>query len=341
MEVYDGLGQEWKPFIMYSGRPNFRSNVVNLDQFGLRYNYSDKKKLFENEKENSIFDIKLFSKDKETAALIGGSSAFGVGATTDSSTVSSLLSAKTNMHFFNLGGRAFSGFQEIILFQSLINRLTNIKKIIIFSGLNDIFLTNYILRYDPILGPYYFNNQFIDGMFKSTANWKRNLAKFFIDPFIKDNIDWNLITKKELLSYFFKNFNFSNNDETLNNLLKRNFKCWSNIQKAMDVKIIYVLQPMANWCSKNFTEEENKIFKELDMSSYKAFKTLRLLNLIKYKNYKNNIIENCKHSNIEFIDCNDYISNKHSDKKEWLFVDRVHLTDLGYKYISELIASKL
>ena len=34
----------------------------------------------------------------------------------------------------------------------------------------------------------------------STTSWKRNLARFLLDPFVKNNVDWNLITKKELIN---------------------------------------------------------------------------------------------------------------------------------------------
>ena len=136
MKIYDGIGEIWKPYVMYLSKPNFRSNVVNLDQFGLRFNGLDNEKKIEIEKNNSIFNSKIISKNKETAALVGNSITFGVGATSDSSTVSSVLSKLSNFHFFNLGGRAFSGFQEVILFQSLINYLKDIKKIVIFFNVS-------------------------------------------------------------------------------------------------------------------------------------------------------------------------------------------------------------
>ena len=49
------------------------------------------------EKNNSIFNEKIFSKSKETAALVGASIVFGTGATSDSFTTSSILSKKTNI----------------------------------------------------------------------------------------------------------------------------------------------------------------------------------------------------------------------------------------------------
>ena len=345
MKAYDKLGQVWKPFIMYISPPNFKSEVVNLDKFGRRFTDSNTTNNLENSKNNSIFDEKIFSHKKETAVLLGGSSAFGIGASSDASTISSLLSKQTDTHFFNLGCSAFCGFQEITLFQSVVNRLTKINKIVIFSGLNDLFLSNHISTYDPTLGPFYFNNEFVEGMMNATINWKRSLSKFFLNPFIKNNINWNLITKKELFNYFFKKNSYTSlklidKEKVLKNILKRNFICWSNIQKAMGVKLIYVLQPMPNWCNKDLSDEETQIFKELDASSYKNFKTLKSLDLEKFNSYRTYISEICDELKIDLIDSNDYISSKNCHK-EWLFIDRAHLTDLGNKYISELILSKL
>jgi hypothetical protein len=58
----------------------------------------------------------IFKKSKETASLVGGSSAFGTGASSDSFTVSSILSKKTNTHFFNLGCSAFLVFKKLFYF---------------------------------------------------------------------------------------------------------------------------------------------------------------------------------------------------------------------------------
>ena len=343
MRIYDGIGETWKPYVMYISKPNFRSNVVNLDKFGLRFNGQDNEKKIEIEKNNSIFNRKIISKNKETAVLVGNSIAFGVGATSDSSTVSSKLSKLSNFHFFNLGGRAFSGFQEVILFQSLINYLKGIKKIVIFSGMNDLFLINHLSSYDPVLGPYYYNNEFIKGMSFAKNSWKRNVASFLLDPFIKNNIDWSTITKKELVDSLFQDKaskkNSTDKKILLKNLVEKNFKCWANIQKGMETKIIYVLQPMAHWCNKQLSEEEKKIFDELDFSNKDA-KTIKSLDQTQYEFYKGCIAEQCNNLNIEFIDGTNFISNKNCHK-EWLFNDRVHLTDLGYKYIAESILPKL
>ena len=344
MRIYHEMGEVWKPFIMFISRPNYRSNVVNSDKFGLRFNTLNNKDKLKTKKNNSIFNQKIISK-KKTGVLIGGSAAFGFGASSDSKTISSILSEKTNTHFYNLGNSAFSGFQEIILFNSLSNYLVNINKIVIFSGLNDIFFSEFSKKYDQILGPFFFYNEFIEGMEKKTLRSSRKMAKFIFDPFIKEKINWNLITKKELFNRLINknlknNKSIFNNEQNMKNILKRNLICWSNIQKAMGVKLLYILQPMPSWFNKELSYEEEIIFNQLDSSSFVNFRNLKQLNYKKFLLYKNYIKEVCKKLKIQLVDSNEYLKGK-PFSKEWLFVDRAHMTDLGYKKISDMILSKL
>ena len=108
LKLYDNIGMEWIPHLMFIQTRNFRSEIVNTDSYGLRFN----------EKPNlnqSIFDENT---TRKKSILIGGSTAFGVGSSSDQKTISSLLSNSTDCHFYNLGARAFNGFQELILYQS-------------------------------------------------------------------------------------------------------------------------------------------------------------------------------------------------------------------------------
>ena len=72
--------------------------------------------------------------------MIGSSTTFGVGSTEDKKTIPSILSKNSN-YFYNLGGRAFNGFQEIILYQLFADKIKhNIKKIVLLSGMNDVYM---------------------------------------------------------------------------------------------------------------------------------------------------------------------------------------------------------
>ena len=338
MQVYDKMRIDWKPYIMFFNESNFYSKVLNTDNFGLRFNNSSFKK------KKSIFDEKIITK-KRKAALIGASTAFGVGATKDENSISAQLSKKTDFHFFNISGKAFSGYQETILFQTLLDKIGKIDKIVIFSGLNDIFMQYYIEDFDETLGPFFFNDVYIDAMNSYNLGWKRKSLRILLSPFLQKRINWSSLSKKELKQIVFGNKKIINKSlnkfDNLNYLNQRNLKFWSSIQKLTKIKITYVLQPLSSWCEKKFSGEEKMIFNELDNTSIRTFNVLRQLDKIRnYKIYSRNLKNICNKNNIKFVDANELIK-KSKFNREWLFVDRAHLTDLGYKRMSELLIEKI
>ena len=343
-EFYDSLSSSlsWKPFIMFGNFSNIRNTHCNTDSFGLRYNNFNNEKNYNNIN-NSIFDEK-FTSNKEGAVLIGNSAAFGWGSTSDQNTISSLLNEKTKFHFYNLGVSGFSGFQEIIQFLSLQKKLNNIKKLIILSGVNDSFLPYYIKEFDENLGPFFSNSEFLNRMSKASLSLKAKFEKFFYNKVLRKKINWNEMYK---LDFHNKNnnknyqfFDYKKNlnpDTSLKFLIDRNLSLWSIIGKGMNIKICYALQPLANWCGKELSIEEKKIFDELDQIDHSRH-ILSLIDIKKYDLVKNFLIQNCKKYNIKFMDCNDSI-RKNNHHKEWLFLDRVHLNNKGNRYISEALLS--
>ena len=317
MEIYNKVGREWKTFLMSMQKSNFRSDIVNTDAFGLRFNTQQLK--------NSIFDNDKELDQKKIGAIVGSSSTFGIGSTKDDFTISSIMSKNSDFHYHNLGGRAHCGFQEIILFNSLISNMKNLDQIIIFSGVNDMFMNNYIAKYDRILGPMFFTDYFKKAMASHSLNWKKKLLQVF--------------SEKLLLSKPLKQ-KINNKFESIAKIIKRNMHCWSMIKKGKNIKLVYFLQPMANWCKREISDEEQSLFKELDRLDLSSNNTLRSLDNDLYLKYKFFLKNLCTDLDIDFYDCNDYFSQASFNKK-WLFVDRVHLTDLGYSYISEYIKSKI
>ena len=202
MRIYDNIGYQWVQNLMFMNTPNYRSKICSTDIFGLRFNCNPDKLNFES----------VFHQDnkKEKIAMVGSSTTFGVGASSDENTIPSILSKNSNYFTLNLGGRAYNGFQEIILFQSLINKIKNLKKIVLFSGMNDVYMChnkNFISRYP---GPLYFNKAFLAKMNEENLSFKRKVLKFF---FPNLNIDYRNITREELKSLFFKKKNSSQNLE--------------------------------------------------------------------------------------------------------------------------------
>ena len=162
MRAYDTLDWQFLPHIMFTQSPNFRSKVVNTDQRGFRFSSGNiKKDIFENKK------------NRETILFIGGSAAFGVGASKDNKTIPGILQKKSKYNILNLGGRGYSGFQESVSLISNIEKLKKykIKKIIIFSGINDLYLNTFFSSRYP--GIFYFNSDFLNDMTNSFSSIKK------------------------------------------------------------------------------------------------------------------------------------------------------------------------
>ena len=336
MKFYDSMGADWKPFIMFNHFPNIRSRYCNTDKDGLRYNnYNDKINI-----SNSIFEQEL-DQNKKNAIITGGSFAFSEGATSDSKTIASFLSKESDYNFINLAGRGFTGYQEIIIFMSHLNKIKNIKKIVILSGLNDLVLSRYVQNYDAVSGPIFGYDLFIAKM-KETAGWKNKVFKFIFGKFFDPNINWNEINSLNWRNELFKKKKEINkiidNDEKLENTLDRNLMIWSIISKGMNLSIDYVLQPTSIWQEKILSNEEEKILKESDKlpEIKKVHKSVTLDNY----NYLKKMLQSLtKKYNINFIDCNEILKKK--NLKNYMYVDKVHMNDDGYQLISQELIRNL
>ena len=341
LKIYDIIGIEWIPHLMFTQTRNFRSEIVNTDCHGLRFN----------EKPNlnqSIFDKKTTGKK---SVLVGGSTAFGVGSSSDQKTISSLLSNSTDCHFYNLGVRAFNGFQELILYQSLIGKLNGIEKIVIFSGLNDLYFFSGMNFDNDFIGPMFFGKQYFDAMNKGSLSPLRALAKLLLGSLISDKVNWGNITKDQLLKYilnpnFRKDFNNTvlnpKAHMTLEDIVLRNLSLWSAISRGLDIKVYYFLQPFLNWAKDPSSEEfEINEFIQRNTKKLSALKILdKMKSLDQYYSYQELLKTHCDKLNISFFDCNQMLK-ENSTKSDFLFVDRIHLNDNGNNLVSNYIRDKI
>ena len=214
---------------MFSNGVNIRNNIVNTDINGFRFNS------FKNEFK-TIYD-QVDRKKFNLCAVMGGSSAFGVGATKDDKTISSLLSDKYNF-FYNFGLKAGVHNQDIITYNSFINSFKNFGKIVIFSGINDLY--KYVTSSNFINED--FGNVFNESkILNLNLGWKRKFAKFFLMPFT--NIDLDRVSKKDFIDHFFKNkkvvskINLTDRFNSFKIIMEKYFNFLYIVQKGTDSKI--------------------------------------------------------------------------------------------------------
>ncbi len=314
LKIYDKIGFKWLPHLMFMNYPNFRSEECNTDSYGFRFN---SKKLADDNK--SIFDIKI---NKKTSIMVGSSTTFGVGATKDERTIPGNLTNVSDNFFYNFGGRAFNGFQEIILTELMINQIADIKKILLYSGINDIYMSYNESFISSFPGPFYYNSKFLNSMENSSLNLKKKLLNFFIP------------SKKIEKSYYPK--------IKLEEIVSRNIKMWKIFSKSTNSELSFFLPPFLPWCKheNNYTKEEREI--DDYIKSQNEVKYTAYYEAIK-KDY-NKVVklfeDHCNRNEIKFYDCNTLFHSSENNNK-WLFVDKVHLTDYGNELIADFISKKI
>ncbi len=334
METYDAFGQEtrWRPFLMFGHERNYSSDVVNTDEKGLRLNLTIDGKL------TSISE--LLDLNEGQNVIFGGSTAFGIGATSDQHTLSSNLTRKTQKQCINFGGRAYTGLQEWMQFQFYGLGLQNIDNFIHFTGLNDLFCAFWAKEIDEDFGPFFFSNSYKDVMDKANSE----IAFGEIVQILKAKIKRRFSSSNQtdsLESLLQKYINKSDNIHIALRTIEKNLERSIKLTHAWNADHVFVLQPISQWVDKKNTSEEQRLFDYTNSIALETKACMRVaLSKENYGIYAKGIRVICQRLGIKFIDLNSLFSENCIDD-DWMFVDHVHLTDKGYALAASLIADEL
>ena len=338
---YKNMKWSFSPYAMFTNG-EVQTKIVNTDRLGFR-------KVFYKNKLIGIDDLKKNSNDINL--IVGGSTAFSMGAKSDKKTIHGYLTSLGRLTF-SLGVRAASGHQEILNFLKFKSFFPKIKNIVIFSGINDLSIAgsnnsifykdfgglmndfghaqNFLLQ----SGSNYYQKKWIKGLtnlffYITVFSEKSNLFKFFLSLFSYFK-KGSLQRKTEKISHITLKEKFRNTNEMISNDLHT----WSIIQKQMKLKIIYILQPCATWTNKPKTDFEKEIIREEKkrISSIYEKKYWNRELFIKQKKF---ISKSCKKNNIKFVDANELILK--SDYKKNFFIDMTHLSDYGNQFMAKYI----
>lgn len=340
MYEYDHLGQDHELYSMFTQTKNFSGDYINTDNFGFRF---------------SKFNDKYISVDTELQSneriniLIGGSTAFGVGVTHDDYTIASYLSKKSKERWINLGLRAGNSLQENINLLKIISKYPNIGKIAVLSGINDMYMNIAYNGSNNKLNDSIFNNSKIQNHLNtiriSNFSFKRRFASLIISLLI--NVKRSDIIHLGSISEMFKyrgrtdlNINSQKTSyvDQLRMTYERNFILYSGLQKALDkTQIYFFLQPYAGWVKKEINPKEKEIFDFLDLESNSFYEINKKI----ISGYNETLLL-LKELSLKY-GCNFYDMNVEyfGDKESFIFADRIHLTDKGSKFASEIIENHL
>ena len=315
------------PFAILTGPKNLRSQTANTDNNGFRYSIFEK----------LIYTVENIEEYREISLFLGGSTTFGVGASSDAMTVVSQYAKMSGEACLNLGVRGAVSVQELLHLFNTLPQANNVKKIIIFSGVNDLYVnfsqkiaSEFDARFEEL------------GSEHLAYTPMRHLATKILAMLYRVNSSKLLpLSKRELLTFPFskhveeKLITDCDRFEKLKQLQRRNFIVYSALQKQLNCKILFALQPFFPWTQKQATEEEALVFSQLEkMQIFSDF--LRVKEIIGrhsiYKEYLTILEDLSDEFGVEFYNLNPEFSGSKT-----LFCDQIHLTDCGNILAAQLI----
>lgn len=320
MRDYDAIRVNWVSYLMFMQTHGFQSSSVNIDEHGLRHSPKT-------------------APDGIVRLLVGGSAAFGVGASSDHTTISSFLEEKSGVRWLNFGGRAYNSTQELILYQLLGYNIKGVDRIVLFSGVNDAYLPHLIPTEHPDVQVMFFGSDYAQAMMATWyMSWPRQLVRLVFQNWL--DTDYSKISFNGLLraAFMSKEKPVPIDRDAAEALaiahLRRNLSLWKALAESRAINLKFVLQPAFSWVGKQKTPEEDAIFAELDKVPGVLSK-LKILDGL-YKGFTRGAESICAELGIEFLDINPLF--RHSGKAhDWLFVDRVHLTDTGNELAADIL----
>jgi len=347
MEVYDNLVPRWVPFLMFFNQSNFCSDIVNTDSNGFRLAGIGGKQRLDS-----------LNKSEKINIFTGGSTAFGVGAISDSTTIPAILSDKMGQPWMNFGGRANVSTQELISFAYHRDMIGEIGNIVIFSGINDLYIYFASKFFNQKMGSFFYASKFFENMMND-GNYKSIYTRPIINKLLSilyGNYDFNRLSNRDSIKLLFKKISISQagleeihedtildhheNPKEVIDVLRRNISNWKIFSNHYNARLIFVLQPFANWLNiRNPTIKENAVFEILDREQNSNWKTLsaRINGLHEW--FSSELKSICENESVDFHDSSIIIDN--DEYTEDVFVDRIHLTNFGNQIISDFIMDKI
>ena len=320
------LGNRRAPHTLHVHESGYRSGTINTDALGLRYSHCAGKR-FSAAERGAAPRINL---------LVGGSTALGIGASSDEHTVASHLSMLTGEVWLSLAGCGLNAGQELLMFLTHQHRLGQLGHVVVLSGLNTLahealceVLTS---PHEPLHAMALQNtlNSFSEGMPPATAPRRQSLwrrlgqaltARPPVVPAAKP-----LSPPEKRLARAADN-------------IGRTLRQWERLLADSHATLTFILQPLLPWCRETLPAGEQAMLMGLESQSANFD---RLLDGVFDSQLHTAFFRRIK-SQADPVPCYDMNSMLSSSPVFGadLFVDRLHFNDLGNNALAKVITAKL
>jgi hypothetical protein len=123
-------------------------------------------------------------------------------------------------------------------------------------------------------------------------------------------------------------------------LTLRHLGAWKTLADGLGARLAFVLQPLAPWVREEPLPREKLLFEELDeVSNFRRFHN-DISTMAVGRAYADRLAAGCAGLHVPFLDMNVALADV-AGPEDWLFIDRVHCTDLGYDLVARQLADRL
>jgi hypothetical protein len=236
----------------------------------------------------------------------------------------------------SLCGRAYNSRQELLLFIENVLDFKKIENVIIISGANNLYISSFQDKYGV---PFFWSSSFYDMASRFGLSKKKLALATFFDILGFKEIDWVDINKSNLIRKIFdgvlgrssSKVSLSIDVSAAADRTSKDLSIFKKLSQSLGFNLIFCLQPVAGWLQKPLVEQEQRLFEIT--SEQKRDLITQFCSQSIYKKYKASILDSCKKNEISFHDLNANIEIG----EDWFFVDRIHLTNLGYARVAKYI----
>jgi len=320
------LGNRRAPHTLHVHESGYRSGTINTDAFGLRYSHCAGKR-FSAAERGGAPRINL---------LVGGSTALGIGASCDEHTVASHLSMLTGEVWLSLAGCGLNASQELLMFLTHQHRFGEVGHVVLLSGLNT--LAHEALG-EVLAGPHNpqqakahqaYLNSFNEGMppvgpTRRASLWQR-LGQALAPRRIAPAPVWPLSAPEKRLA-------------RAADSIGRTLRQWERMLADSHATLTFILQPLLPWCRETLPTGEQAMLAALQQQPTNFDRLLEgvfdsQLHMAFFRRIKSQA------DPVPCYDMNSMLSSSPVFGAD-LFVDRLHLNDLGNNALAKVITAKL
>ncbi len=331
MRVYDALANVLVPYLTAISRPNTETDTVNTDENGFRLSYDG----------DALVDIASWRDTERRGIVLGGSFAFGQGATNDRATFVSHLNSSTDYSFLNLGMTGGNSLQELI---AAIPFLAEADCIVVCSGINNLLTSLQSMGEYDLYAPVFTEELFI-AMRAYPWEYVANLARSPLSA-LKSKEFWRaaIADARSRFGKAVKRGGGGRETRTRADpkeaavlALRRQRRDLAvlNKSRAPASRLLFVAQPFAAASGKKLVEEEERLFQITDDLQRPTWRVIKNTLVDLWPPYVEDMRRACEEDGVAFLDLNAI------EFHGWCFVDRVHMTDEGYFQAAQRVAEEL